>query len=310
MLFVVHGSDEYRVKQRVTSITEQFQKQRDASGINVVTMEGEKTTLEAIRQEALTTPFLGEKKLIVIWNIRKNKKIQKDLAVWLEANDKVIDNALVFVDIEVVDPRFKARPTASPLGKLLDAQKYRWQYPNLDNKGAQNWLLEIATEKAANLEARAAALLVEHMGTDSRTLMNELLKLISYTNGETITSKMVDELSAEAATSNLFALIDAIADRQSSQALKLITTEFASGTHPLILTSALRRQLLIILQLKTASAASAKVHPFVAKKAAKQGGKFDHVTLVALIDELSAIELQLKSGHQNPELLFDMLVAK
>jgi len=80
MLFYVHGTDHYRIKEKINELKTGFVKKRDKANLNTVNLDGEKIDLSHLIQEVMTTPFLGEKKMIVVKNIWKNKKAHAELA--------------------------------------------------------------------------------------------------------------------------------------------------------------------------------------------------------------------------------------
>lgn len=318
MIFFIHGTDSYRCRQKSKELQDQFTQKRDKSGFNIVKLDGEELDFDKFKQEAMTVPFLGEKKFIVVTNVTKNRTINKNLFDFLKTKEKELENMLMFV--EIYDDK-KTEPS-NALYKFLKTQKYSWEIDSLTGYGVEKWLSDYFKAKNANFDAKIIPQLVALIGNDLSQLTNEADKLIAYKSGETISQDDVKELVSAKFEDNIFGLTDAIAFKNSKLALQLISNQLKSGSAPLGILAMVARQFKIILKVKSrlegASgypnqsqiATEIGEHPFVVKKAIDQARGFTMEQLVKINQKLLNIEVQLKSGAKNPELLFDLLILK
>ncbi|MFA6422472.1 MAG: DNA polymerase III subunit delta [Candidatus Buchananbacteria bacterium] len=316
MIFFVHGTDSYRCRQKSKELQDQFSQKKDKAGFNIVKLEGEKLDFDKFKQEVLTTPFLGEKKFIVVNNVTKNRTINKDLLEFLKTRDAELENSLMFVEIY----ESKKEEPANALYKFLKTQKYAWEIDLLTNYELENWLKDYFKNKKTDIDPRIISQLIALVGNDLSQLTNEANKLISYKNGGQITSDDVKLLVSAKFEDNIFNLTDAIAYKNSKLALKLLSDQLKSGSAPLAIQAMIARQFKIILKVKSKLeetsgypnqaqiATEIGEHPFVIKKAIEQARGFSIQELIKINQTLLDIESKLKNGAKNPELLFDLLV--
>jgi DNA polymerase III subunit delta len=316
MIFSTYGTDHYQVSEKLKELKNGFIEKRDKAGLNVINLDGESITLEQLQQEALTTPFLSEKKMIVIKNLISNKKIGKEIAKFLEENESRIDNILCFVDF--VDPtKVKADRSnklllTGNLFKYLSPQKYVWEFNLMNQRDLENWLRQYTTKNYINIDQKAITELAIRAGNDLFQLTSELTKLSAFKNKDVITIDDVKMMASSAFSDNIFSLVDSIGNKNKKLAIKLVSDQINFGSHPLMVLSMISRQFKIILKTKddNASAVSAKIHPFVFNKAKTQGQNFTKDKLIAIINDVLNIERELKSGERNPELLLDVFLTK
>lgn len=316
MIFFIYGTDSYRCRQKSKELQDGFSKQKDKSGFNIVKLDGDDLDFDKFKQEALTTPFLGEKKFIIIDNVTKNREINKQLLEFLKSRDKELENSLLF--IETFETK-KEEPT-NALYKFLKTQKYSWEMNALGDYEIEKWLAEHFKSKNAPIEPTAVRQLAAMVGNDLSQLANEADKLISYKAGVTITVVDVKQLVSAKFEDNIFGLTDAIALRNKKLSLKLISDQLKSGSAPLAILAMISRQFKIILKVKSKLeetsgypnqsqiASEIGEHPFVIKKAIDQSRGFSLDELITINQKILDIETDLKSGTRNPELLFDLLV--
>lgn len=316
MILFVYGTDNYRCRQKSKELQDGFIKQKDKSGFNIVKLDGEDLDFDKFKQEALTTPFLGEKKFIIIDNVTKNREINKQLLEFLKTREKELDNSLMFIETFET----KKEEPANALYKFLKTQKYAWEMNTLGNYEIEKWLADYFKTKNAPIEPAAVRQLAAIVGNDLSQLANEADKLISYKAGEAITIDDVKTLVSAKFEDNIFNLTDAIANKNKKLSLKLISDQLKSGSAPLAILAMISRQFKIILKVKSKLEESSGYpnqgqiaseigeHPFVIKKAIDQSRGFSLSELIAINQNILDIEKDLKSGARNPELLFDLLV--
>ena len=318
MIFFIHGTDRYRCRQKSKELQEQFTQKRDKSGFNIVKLDGEELDFDKFKQEALTVPFLGEKKFIIITNVTKNRAISKDLLEFLKTREKELENMLMF--IETYEDK-KSEP-ANALYKYLKTQKFTWELNLLENYELEKWLTDYLKSKKADFDPKIIRQLIALVGNDLSQLTNEADKLMAFKKGNKITAEDVKLLVSAKFEDNIFNLTDAIAYKNSKLALKLISDQLKSGSAPLQIHAMITRQFKIILKVKSKMkeisgypnqmqiATEIGEHPYVVKKAIEQSRGFTTEKLIKINQTLLDIESQLKNGAKNPELLFDLLVLK
>ncbi len=309
MIFFIFGTDHFRCQEKLRELKTGFIQKRDQTGLNVVLLDGEKLTPDELRQEAMATPFLSEKKMVVVKNVLSNKKISSEIADFLKEKKDKIDNVVCFLDL--LNPE-KKKDFTGPLFKLLDKEKFKWEFNLLPPREVVLWLKNYIAKNNLQIEPQAVFALSNASGNDLFQLSSELDKMTAYRNGRMIRVEDVQELVRVKDDENIFNLVDAFGQKNKSLALKLTAGQLVTGNHPLVLLGAISRQFKILLKIKSGakSAAEIKIHPFVFQKALSQSQGFSLENLKQIQNDLLSLEQQLKSGNKNPELLFDLFIMR
>ncbi|MDO8669021.1 MAG: DNA polymerase III subunit delta [Candidatus Buchananbacteria bacterium] len=316
MIFTILGNDHYLVSRKLKELKDGFIQKRDKAGFNVVPLDGENLVLSQIQEEALTTPFLSERKMVVVKNSLANKKIGSEILEFIRNNKDRIDNIICFVDF--IDPeknkvdRKNKLIINSPLFKYLSEQEYFWQLNSIKGRELENWIKKYALEKSIKIDPLAVKELTVVAGHDLFQITSELNKLSAFKNGETIMPEDIKTIVSDKFSDNIFGLADALGSKDKNKALKLMANQINFGTHPLMIISMMARQFKLILKAKTAGTGPAKlnIQPFILNKVKTQGKNFTINQLVAIINEILEIERQIKSGETNPELLLNLFITK
>ena len=167
-------------------------------------------------------------------------------------------------------------------------------------------------------------------GSDLWQLDNEINKLISYKRGQKpelvkdariaqIEVEDVDQLARGSADENIFALTDAISNRNKALALKLFEQEIDSGVTESYLMHMVTRQFKIMLMIRQALdqgltprqiMGQLKLHPFVVQKTSTQVRKFVLADLKKLFHRLVDIDSQIKTGVAELKPALSLLIAE
>lgn len=307
MIFFIYGTDYYRCQQKLKELKDGFIQKRDKSGLNVVTLDGEKIDFDQIKQEALATPFLGEKKMIVVKNILQNKKVPKELMEFIKTRGETIDNVLCFFSPQKPGGY---KPTGQ-LFQLLAKQKFAWCFDLMTDRGLSAWLKNYLTEKNITMEPAAINELVALVGNDLAALTKEIDKLVAYCHGKKITSADVKIMVRAKFDDNIFNLVDALGQKNKKLALKLLADQINSGNHELMILKMISRQFKILLQIKSdGPTVTPDINPYVLRKVGPQAKNFTLGQLLKIYQSLITIESQIKTGRHEPELLLNLFIAK
>ncbi|MEK7652912.1 MAG: DNA polymerase III subunit delta [Patescibacteria group bacterium] len=318
MLFFISGTDHFRAQQKLKELTLQFIQKRDKNGLNVIRLDGEALDFENFKQEALTVPFLGEKKLIIVKNVLKTKKRWEPIFEFLKSRGETLENNFVF--IELLTNEKKARP-AGTFFSYLKKQKYSWEFNLLKENQLKKWLDGYLADKKIKTDKEALEELIISVGNDLGHLTLEIEKLAAYKDGDLIKKEDVQLLVKAKFDENIFNLVDAMGEKNKRRALKLASDQINGGNHPLSILSMVNRQFKILIKIKERQernerlnnlelASALGLHPFVVQKASRQAKNFTFDRLLKAQNELIQMESLLKFGAKNPELLFDLFIVK
>jgi DNA polymerase-3 subunit delta len=310
------------VRQKTEEIKSGFIDKKDKGGFNVIRLSGDKLDYDRFTQEVQTVPFLSEKKMVIIDDLCSNmsagqKKIKDEVFDFLSSHENKIENNLLFIDVFEEEKKI---PAKDKLFNYLKKQKYSWYLPSPKSADLSSWIKNYCVRQEIKITIQAISELVLLVGNDLSQMANELDKLKAYKNGEPITPEDVRVLVRAKYNDDIFKLTDAMAGKNRRLALELVSQQLLSGNEPLSLLGSINWQFKILLKIKSILEANPResagniavqigAHPFVVSKNMTAVRNFTLPALIKAQNELLKIEIQLKSGTKNPELLFDLFIA-
>lgn len=317
MLIFIYGEDSFRSSQRIRQMKEKFRKEVDASGMNIVEIDGEKTKPEEFFQQVKASPFLAKRRMVVIKNLlskNKSTKFQDEISEWLKTvkkDDK--DNILIFWETAAL-PKKKME-----LKNRMTKSEFKEEFASLKIPELRAWIQNRVKELGGQIDFGGVEKLSIRVGNDLWQMDNEIKKLVSYKQGQVIMGEDVEEMVIDF-NDNIFQLVDAFAQKNKKAAFHQIGQMMEQNIHGLEILSKLIWQIKILLNLKlyqqkgqlqkNVLISELGVHPYVLDKSLNLIDKYSLVELREIWQEFLNIDLKLKSSTTSPELLLDMLVVK
>lgn len=316
MIFFFYGDDTFRSTEKLNQIKEKFTNEVDKQGYNIVSLDGETLILEKFNEAVKQTGFLSVKRLVIIKNLMRNKKLKdfdQDIISYLKTQkDTKEENYLIFWEEGV--PK-----KTEPLTKTLLGYKYVNELKNLKPAETQAWIENKVKETDGKIEKNAAKTLIVYLGNNLWQINNELEKLLAYKNGQIITEEDVKLLVRAKIDDNIFNLTDAVGAKNKKLALKLINEQLAAGINHLYLLTMVIRQFRILIELKSLSqdypsyqkaSGHTELHSYVVKKAWPLISLFTLEHLKNIYLKLQTLDEKFKSTGFDPMLLFDKFIAE
>lgn len=315
MIIFLYGKDSYRSKEKLLELIKKFKEKRDKRGLSITRLEGEKLTIDEFRKAVFSGGLFSEKRLIIIENLlskNKNQELMEKIFELLKEK-KVKENVIIFYESEEV----KENSINKKLFNFLKRQKYTQKFDLLEKGRLKNWIQKEVEKRGGKISQQAAELLTEYFDYELWNLSNEIDKLLAYGRGK-IEVKTLEIISEEKKEEEIFTLIDALVNKDKKKAIKLLESNLAKGVPFSYLLSLLAKQFRIIFLLKEKGgtinyyriAEEFNLHPFLVKKAIQQMKKYDLEELKKIYRELIKIDFQLKTTYLEPEVLFDLFIAK
>ncbi len=320
MVIVVYG-DGFRTRERVREMHAAFQAKYDPSGFNFSSFPAEgqsKTTPAEVFQAAMASPFLAERRMVVVRDAWTGLKKDAEKP-WVEGLARV-SSSTVLVFWETSAPAAVEKSGVfKKIKEMADAHVYA--YPPLEGAALAQWTAQRAKAHGAAMEAAAAQELAARCGGDLWQMDAEIGKLAAYVSGGAISAAAVRELVRPAFEGQMFALMDTISRRDTYAALRLLEEERQAGSADFYLFTMLQRQIRLLLSARTLldaqprasgaeAAAALGAHAFVAGKVLGQARGFASPTLRAAHDMAYAFDVGAKSGRIDAGLAVDLLVAR
>lgn len=331
MLIFVYGDDSFRCQEKVKQLVKAFREKFDPTGLNLAEFPGNKKGFEIgeVMGAVQTFPFLGQKRMVVIRDLIDSTKSGRagsglqagkgEMDAWADGFKKTPDSTIV-VFWETTEPKsFDKKPLFQELAGL--AQVHRYAFPQLQGAELSRWVETRAKERGGTMEAPALRGLVERVGADLWQMDNEIQKLVAYAGDQLITVGMVDELVHASFEGKIFQLIDAVSQKRSADAIRLLQEERWSGANDHYLLTMLGRQVRILLGARAMLdgnpratsqelAKTLDIHPFVAQKAFTQARGFTLEHLKAVHGLLFEFDVAMKTGGIDADLAVDLATVR
>ncbi len=320
MVIYLYGNDTKRSRGHLDKLIEKFYRERDLQKLNVRRVVVGADDETDIRSELLTAPFLAPKRMVILE--RMLEKGDAELLAWFGA--RFLDAEPPSDTIVVVweqEPVKKAKNSNEILHARLVASKFAQEFAPLEGRRREEWIIRTIDERGGAISADAALELARRV-SDDFDISNTIDVLVSHAGGSAavITTKDLDLFLPPDIENKIFEAMDAMANRKSDAAMKLLANVWFADNDPIYIFAMLHRQVRLLLQTRellddnstTSEVGVAKalnVHAFVAKKLLGQAARWSRAELVAWYDRLIEIDYAIKHSSSDPRVLIDKFVA-
>jgi DNA polymerase III subunit delta len=220
---------------------------------------------------------------------------------------------------ESVDPRDAEKhwliKWAEKNDKLMQAKAY--MLPRL--KDMTGWIVNETRNQSGQIEPRAAEMLKDMVGVDTRQAGMEIAKLLAYVNwARPITSQDVEAVCIVTSQQSVFDFVDALANGNGKSAQHLLH-RLLEDEDPFSLWGMVVRQFRLLIQAREILdnrgnqndvARALGVHPFVAEKTTQQAARFSIESLENIYHRLLNIDEGVKTSQVMLDLAMDTLVVE
>ncbi len=336
MIIFLYGGDSFLGRRKLNELKGKFLREVDRSGNGLAVLDGEKATMEEINESISAASLLTKKRMIVVENLFLNKsrtifnQINEYFAVRQNplSGDSAEANIIIFLDN--INSKDKLPKYKSGLFKFLSKQKYAQEFKILSNTEATAWSKKEVEARGGKISASAAMELTSLLGSDLWQINSEIDKLINFKAGQKlrlgddakgteINIEDVKSLVRGQFDENIFALTDAISNKNKNAAAKLFEEQIEAGLTEGYLFNMIIRQFKILMQIRQALDSGLasrqiinllKLHPFIVQKGISQARNFNLNILKNIFCKLVEIDYKMKSGKADIKPALSLLIAK
>lgn len=275
-----------------------------------------------------TIPFLGDKNLIIVHNTTLFSAGRKTTTEDTQDKTDAVTERLialfsnmpaysyvVFITPDKADKRRK-------IFKALDKNGIVFEAAPLKSKDLRTWL----PEQLAALKIRMAPDAQEHLlavvsmmpQVSLDFINNELEKISLYTQGRgLVTQQDLHQTLSAVPEVSVFAMVEALSQKQTQTALELLREQIAAGEHPIRILALLARQVRQLWQTKELIfngygsrevADYFKIPAFIGEKLVKQSRSFSENNLKTALLSLAGADRDLKSSRTGPVVLEKIII--
>ena len=316
-LYFLYGNDEFAITRKLKEFEADFTDPTSAD-MNTARLEARSMSEDDLNNAVNAMPFLAKRRLVLLQNPSSkynNPNARKKLFEFLE---KAPETTRV-VMFESVEPKEAEKhwlvKWAEKNNKLIQVKAF--MLPRL--KDMAGWMINETKNQGGKLEPRAAEMLKDMVGVDTRQAGMEIAKLLAYVNwARPVTAQDVEAVCIVTSQQSVFDFVDALANGngKSAQHLlhRLLETEDEFALWGMVV-----RQFRLLVQAREILDARGNqndvaralgVHPFVAEKTTQQAARFSIESLEYVYRKLLAIDEGVKTSQITLDLAMDTLVVE
>jgi len=326
--YLLRGDDNTRIKEIIAGFQAGLGDPSMAD-LNTTRHEGASLGFETLQADALTMPFLADRRLIIVENAQDflSRMAKERAQACLDLFGNLPETTALVMLVE--DQQTKRRGErywehGKTYAWLTDWMRGHNDQALLidcalpDDEDMPSWILRKAKELGGGFRPDAARLLASYVGNNTMRARNEVEKLITYVGERQVVEEAdVSLLTAQEQEGNIFTLTDALGERNSKAAMQQFML-LMEDNDLLELTGMIHRQFRLLIQAREILDAGGKAQDierelsvlgFVSRKLADQARRFSMRQLLEIHDRLLKIDLDMKSGGIPGDVAYELLIA-
>nr|BAL54659.1 DNA polymerase III subunit delta [uncultured Chloroflexota bacterium]BAL56886.1 DNA polymerase III subunit delta [uncultured Chloroflexota bacterium] len=310
-----YGDDEYAIQRSLHQLRAEFGDATTAE-LNLTHLDARNASEAEIHQAIHAVPFLAAQRMVWLANPSaafSSAEAQERLFRLLEG----LPDTTLLVLYETTEAKGMERhwlvrwmekhPT------VAKAQAFYLPRP----REMPEWIEAEVQRQGGRIESAAAMRLAEMVGADTRQAAQEISKLLAYVGWQRpIRIADVQAVCVVTAEENIFAFVDALAQRDAHRAQRLLHRLLESEDEFALWGMVIRQFRLLlqgreVLEQKGEAAQIAErigLHPFVAEKIALQARAFSLKSLEGMYERLVEMDEAIKTGLMSLEMALELLV--
>jgi DNA polymerase-3 subunit delta len=316
-LFFLFGNDEFAITRKLKEFEADFSDPTSAS-MNTAQLEARSMSEDDLNNAVNALPFLAKRRLVLLENPSSKYNNPSARTKFLEFISKAPETTRL-VMYESVEPKEAERhwlvKWAEKNSKSIQTKAF--MLPRL--KDMTGWIVNETKNQGGTIDARAAEMLKEMVGVDTRQAGMEIAKLLAYVNwARPVTAQDVEAVCVVTSEQSVFDFVDALANGngKSAQHLlhRLLETEDEFSLWGMVI-----RQFRLLIQAREILDGGGNqndvarilgVHPFVAEKTTQQAARFSMESLERIYHHLLNIDEGVKTSQVTLNLALDTLVVE
>lgn len=307
-IYILYGEEAYLRNQYKDKIKNALLGEGDA--MNFHYFEGKDVKVGEVIDLAETMPFLADRRVIMLENSGLFSHGGEQLAEYLAA----LSQTSYFVFVEpTVDKRSKLYKAATAKGRAIE-------FKAQDESTLKRWILGFLKKENKNITERDLNLFLDKTGSDMENIRGELEKLLCYCmERDVITAQDIEAICTKQVSSQIFDMINAVAERRQKAAMDLYYDLLTLKEPPMRILFLITRQFNLLLQVKElknkgydANTIGEKVGlaGFIARKYVAQAAKFKEADLRRALTDCVEAEEAVKTGRMNDVMSVELLIVK
>jgi len=316
-IYFLFGNDEFAISRKLKDFESDFNDPTSAD-MNTARLDARSASENDLNTAVNAMPFLAKRRLVLLANPSSKYNNTSSRKKILEFIEKTPETTRL-VMYETVEPRNADKhwlvKWAGKNEKLIQTKAF--MLPRL--REMTGWIVNETKQQGGQIEPRAAEMLKDMVGVDTRQAGMEIAKLLAYVNwARPVTNQDVEAVCIVTSQQSVFDFVDALSSGNGKSAQHLLH-RLLESEDPFSLWGMVIRQFRLLIQAreildgrgnKDDVARALGVHPFVAEKTTGQAGRFSVESLEFVYRKLLAIDEGVKTGQVTLDLALDTLVVE
>lgn len=315
MIYVIYGEERLLMDQKLAALKKEYNCNEE--NMNVSLYRGNEDSMEAVYEDLCTPPFLTDRKMVILkepyfLTTKKIKKNECDEKIFLEYLDKDNDDTIfvIFHDTKDFDERKK-------LVKALRKHATFFEIDKVTHYKLADSTRHAITSRHATIDEEALDLLLQRIGNNLVEMSLEVDKLCLYTKH--IDLQAVDVLVTKPIEENVFELTGAIVNKDRQKMFSIYKDLMVLNEEPVKLIVLIANQMRLLYQVKLLDrkgytdkeiASILAINPYRLKYIRKEGKDFAIQDLLACLDALSSLDIQIKTGKIEKRMGLELFMLK
>lgn len=311
-VYFLYGPERFLATEIINLLTRQLVTD-DNRDFNFEAFDGASSKPSDWINSAKTMSFFGGDKLVVVEGIDGTSWDDAGIAMIVEYAKNPVPEACLVMTALKAD---RKRKVYKALCALPGAAECTPPHEGM----LSPWLRDRAKEKGYTLSVAAAERMVSRIGPQPGRLVSELDKVLTYAGkNKKVSEDDVTTVVGDIRLETIFALTDALKEKNAGRALSLLRNQLAHGEEPLKLLGTIAWQFRMIWEVKhfqkrnmpnAGIARAMGQKPFVVDKAARYTRNFSEVQLKEGLRSLAWADRELKTSGKDPAGIMETLVLK
>lgn len=322
-IVILHGDDEEAIEEILKQVIEKEQ----ASGFadfNLSNLDGKGLSEEDFSNALFALPFGGEKRTLILRNPLELVGGRAGNQKFISLLERMPETTLLYLVIpdQIERKDWNRFPNSNFLRKWVSNNLETAQIieKKIPAKGMmREWVSRKVMTRDGEIEPAAAQILANLLGNDTRTLSQELDKLLLYTDRKrAISVADVELLVSGTIKVSTFDMVDAIANGNAEKAVSTLHVLLEDQELPALF-AMIVRQFRLLIQTREILDEHGGIGtvqdelnqiPFVAEKLVRQAAVFSAKKLNTIYSLLTALDHKFKTSQMDPVTALDAFIVQ
>jgi len=321
-IYLLHGENEFEIAQFLSKLEAKLG-DPGLAALNITRLDGRTASWNDFLTAVSAIPFLTERRIVEYFNPLARLKDPPAQQKFLEQLAKIPSStACVLVEYKTLTDKKEAKKGKyhwlEAWARENEGRVFLRHFPLPKGGGMVSWIQERAKELGGGITRQAAEQLAELVGDNPRLADQEITKLLTYVNYQRpVQVEDVQKLTAYAAQANIFAMTEALGNRDGSTALGLLH-HLLEQEDPSVIFGMVVRQFRLLLLVrdcldrgvqKENIAREIGLQPFIVDRLVGPASRFSMPVLEGVYHYLLDLDEGVKSGQFPIDLALEMFAA-